>query len=243
MNKNADDDHIDSARLFADNVSDRRTAMIRLKTRIDELKSKRLGQKSTEEIVEAHRIKRQMSKLKLKERKKGGDTGNLQKRPIGDAQDGTEGSSKKMSKTDSKQQEKKPAVTTDDGRLIYSKFDFVVRPDETKDKKELKKAKRKANRGKLVGKDYKRLLEKVTHRNDKIEQLRSRDEDKADRLATNIKWDSANQRAEGLKVKDDPDRLRKSLKRKEKTKQRSREKWQHRENSVKSAKEKRQNKR
>jgi hypothetical protein len=40
-----------------------------------------------------------------------------------------------MPKIDSKQQEKKPAVTTDDGRLIYSKFDFVVRPDETKDKK------------------------------------------------------------------------------------------------------------
>jgi len=49
--------------------------------------AKRLGQKSAEEIAEAHRIKRQMSKLKLRERKKAGDTGNLKKRPIGDAQD------------------------------------------------------------------------------------------------------------------------------------------------------------
>jgi hypothetical protein len=49
--------------------------------------AKRFGQKSAKEIVEAHRIKRQLSKLKLKERKKAGDTGNLKKRSIGDAQD------------------------------------------------------------------------------------------------------------------------------------------------------------
>lgn len=61
--------------------------------------------------------------------------------------------------------------------------------------------KKKDKRDKFTGKDYKRLLEKAEKREERLDQMRSKNPEKALRIENNIQWKKALSRAEGQKVK------------------------------------------
>lgn len=114
---------------------------------------------------------------------------------------------------------------------MYSKFDFTA--DKT-----LKTPNKKHDSSKITAanakpKDYKSLLKQLKQKKEKIEELKKSGEiDKANELEFKDKWRSAIDRAAGLKVKDDPELLAKSVKRLEKKKEKSRKGWEERKKSV-----------
>lgn len=122
-------------------------------------------------------------------------------------------------------------VYNKDGQLVFSKFDFT-----NSGKKEKKNTD-------LHGKDYKRLLEKIERRNEKINQVKSKDESKGKALEDKFKWDSVLHKAEGEKVKDNPELLKKALKRKEKIKAQKKKKWENRVQQVEKMKDEKLQKR
>ncbi|KAL0231321.1 hypothetical protein GEMRC1_010725 [Eukaryota sp. GEM-RC1] len=62
-------------------------------------------------------------------------------------------------------------------------------------------------------------------------------------MQQSLQWNSALARAQGQKVLDDPTKLRKSIKREEKQKQKSKVQWEARKNSVSEAQKAKQDKR
>ncbi|CAH0747516.1 unnamed protein product [Diatraea saccharalis] len=114
-----------------------------------------------------------------------------------------------------------------DGKLVFSKFDF-------------------ANVGKTVKKvekDPKKILPNLQEQEKKIRELEEKGDDSAKKLKEKIAWKSVLQKAEGLKVKDDPNLLKKSIKKIEQKKKQSKKKWENRIQSVQQKKEDRQKKR
>jgi len=132
-------------------------------------------------------------------------------------------------KTGQKSPAKKP-IYNKDGKLVFSKFDLADDRKRTKV-------------GAVTGKDYKTLLGKVQKQKEKIEKLKERDADKAKDLVEKLQWNKVIQKAEGIKVKDDPELLKKSLKKKEKMKEKRKNVWKEREEKVADKIKERQDKR
>lgn len=105
-------------------------------------------------------------------------------------------------------------VVNEKGEVVFSKFDFMERN---------KKAK---HGGKA--REYKKLLAKAENRKKKLEELKGKDAGKAREVQEKQAWKSALEKAEGMKVKDDPKLLKKSLKRQEKQKEKSKMQWKDR---------------
>lgn len=131
--------------------------------------------------------------------------------------------------------DKKPAVTPvkdKTGKMVFSKFDFVDSGDKDLSQSNLK------------GKDYKRLLEKVEKKKEKIEKLKETNPEAAKSAVSKDAWKKVLMKAEGEKVKDDPTLLKKSLKKKEKFKEKRRKQWDERtsqtEHRMKAQQDKRQ---
>uniref|UniRef100_A0A1I7XUW1 SURF6 domain-containing protein n=1 Tax=Heterorhabditis bacteriophora TaxID=37862 RepID=A0A1I7XUW1_HETBA len=147
---------------------------------------------------------------------------------------------------------------TDEGKVVYSKFDFIVKDK----KKKLSKAER---REKFTGKDYKSLLNKVFNkyfdvftifirfilskyyqvqkRDEKLKELKDKEPEKAKKMEEDIKWNRAISKAAGIKVKDNVELLKKGLKNKQKIKEKRIDKWQKRNENVKSNQAVKQDKR
>lgn len=103
------------------------------------------------------------------------------------------------------------------------------------DKAQLKKEKKKKVKGNLTpltGKNYKQLLGRVEARKAKLEELRTKDEGKAREVEEKMKWTNVLYKAEGLKIKDNEDLLRASLKRKEKIRTQKKKRWEQRSVNV-----------
>lgn len=131
---------------------------------------------------------------------------------------------------------KKPAVTPvkdkSTGKMVFSKFDFVDSGDK------------EAPQNNFKGKDFKRLLEKVEKKKQKIEKLKETNPDAAKAVASKESWKKVLAKAEGEKIKDDPNLLKKSLKKKEKFKEKRKKQWDERtsqtEHRMKAQQDKRQ---
>ncbi|XP_076065677.1 uncharacterized protein LOC143039467 [Oratosquilla oratoria] len=109
---------------------------------------------------------------------------------------------------------KKP-IYTNDGQLVFSKFDFST---SSKDKE-----------GKKKKQDLNKLLSQALKEKEKVKQLVNEgDIGKANELKEKKAWKGALMRAQGEKVKDDPELLKKSLKKKEGKKKQSQKKWEER---------------
>lgn len=92
--------------------------------------------------------------------------------------------------------------------------------------------------------DPKRLLQKVEKANKKLKMLEIKGKkDKLQEIKTKKTWDAAIQKAEGVKVKDDVELLKKSISKIKQRKAKSKKKWEERENAVKNKKEETQKKR
>ncbi|CAH0559436.1 unnamed protein product [Brassicogethes aeneus] len=122
----------------------------------------------------------------------------------------------------------KPVFNSED-KLVFSKFDF-----SDIGKKKVKK----------VEKDPKKLLENLKKEKEKISQLKlSGDVEKAIEIKEKTSWKNALAKAEGIKVKDDPTLLKKTLKKQEQKQRSSKKKWENRIAGVEKAKQEKQKKR
>ena len=164
--------------------------------------------------------------MKLKQRRKAIKQG--QQAPNSNSKPGPSDSNK--SPTKNMTTPSKP-IFNKEGQMVFSKFDFTDSNKKEKHKSEFK------------GKDYKRLLEKIEKRNEKIKKVKNKDEAAGKVLQDRYKWKAAFDKAEGEKVKDNPEMLKKALKRKEKMKEKTKKKWKDRENTVKKQQDARQEKR
>lgn len=134
------------------------------------------------------------------------------------------------------QREEKPNINVakpvfnNEGKLVFSKFDFAsVGKKDKPHKKE---------------KDPKKILENLKQQEDKIKQLEEKEEgDRAKIIKEKIAWQNVLHKAEGQKVKDDPTLLKKSIKKMEQKKKHSKKQWEARVTNVEQKKEERQKKR
>ncbi|KRT83305.1 hypothetical protein AMK59_4378, partial [Oryctes borbonicus] len=111
-----------------------------------------------------------------------------------------------------KTQETQPVFNKDD-KIIFSKIDFAGLDN--------KKHKKTSN--------PKKILDDVRQTNDKVQKLKEQGEiEKATEIKSKTSWKNALARAEGIKVKDDPVLLKKSIQKLEQKKRSSKKKWENR---------------
>lgn len=125
------------------------------------------------------------------------------------------------------------------GQVVFSKFDFTA--DKT-----LKKTQKKGDNEKNLRenpKDYKKLIKKLQDKRERIDNLKLTEPEKAMELETTEKWKTAIDKASGVKVKDDINLLKKSLKKVEKKKEKTKRDWNDRVKEAKRIKERAQDKR
>uniref|UniRef100_W5M901 Surfeit 6 n=1 Tax=Lepisosteus oculatus TaxID=7918 RepID=W5M901_LEPOC len=127
--------------------------------------------------------------------------------------------------------------------IVFNKVDLSGEYVSKAQQKKEKRKKIKGNVTPLTGKNYKQLLDRVEARKAKVEELRSKDEEKAKELEEKIKWTNVLYKAEGLKIKDNEELLRRSLKRKEKMRAQKKRRWEQRSENVLEKMQNRQDKR
>ena len=134
-------------------------------------------------------------------------------------------------KEETKEEKKK---FNEEGNILYSKIEFPTVG---------KKKKSKLRKLLPTGKNYQALIEKVEKQKEKLNKLEKSDAAAAIELKEKIKWQTALAKAEGLKVKDDVDLLKKSLAKKNHKKERSKSGWEEREKKLKKRLDDQQKKR
>ncbi|CAH0600628.1 unnamed protein product [Chrysodeixis includens] len=121
-------------------------------------------------------------------------------------------------------------VFNNEGKLVFSKFDFA----NVGKKERVNKAE----------KDPKKILENLKQQEEKFKQLEEREETgKVKEIKEKIAWKNVLQKAEGQKVKDDPLLLKKSIKKMDQKKKQSKKQWDTRVKNVEQKKDERQKKR
>lgn len=132
----------------------------------------------------------------------------------------------------------------DTSTIVFNKVEvgeeYVDKGTKLKEKK-IRKA--KGTLTPLTGRNYKQLLSRVQARNARLEDLREKDEKKAKKEEEKMRWTNVLYKAEGMKIKDNEDLLRASLKRKEKMKKQRVKKWSERSQNVLEKMQQRQDKR
>ncbi|XP_073697321.1 surfeit locus protein 6 isoform X2 [Garra rufa] len=129
--------------------------------------------------------------------------------------------------------------------IVFNKMevgeDYVDKGTKLVEKK--KKRKVKGMLTPLTGKNYKQLLTRIEARKAHLEELREKDERKAEKEEEKMRWSNVLYKAEGMKIKDNEELLRVSLKKKEKRKAQQKKKWEQRSQHVVEKMQKRQDKR
>jgi len=196
----------------------------KLRKKLQALKEKRSkpGAAKQKSSVEKQRLKRKLSKAKLKERRK-------KEKLMQNTNNQSNGLKSVPGPTP------KP-IFNKEGKMVFSKFDFS--DSGTREESEKKK-----KSGLPVGKNYKQLLDKVHKQKDKLEKLEKVDKEKAAQVKESMMWKTAISKAEGVKVKDNEELLRKSLKKKEKRTEKGKKDWKRREENVERKKKGAQEKR
>ncbi|NWV61378.1 SURF6 protein, partial [Malurus elegans] len=207
------------------------SAISLLRQRLHEKIKKASGQDNAKELTPAVLEKRQRRKYE-RERKK------RRRKEL-----------KMKAKMEKKETEEVPAEP--ENKKEESRTEIVFNRVQVHEENELnkiqkKKEKRKAVKGNitpLTGKNYKQLLSRLETRKNKLEELKDKDEKKAQELETKIKWTNALYKAEGVKIRDDEERLKEALKRKEKRKAQRKRQWEQRTVRVAEKMQQRQDKR
>uniref|UniRef100_T1IM52 Ribosomal RNA-processing protein 14/surfeit locus protein 6 C-terminal domain-containing protein n=1 Tax=Strigamia maritima TaxID=126957 RepID=T1IM52_STRMM len=205
---------------FTNEETDRKMLLKKLHSKVESLKGNR---KDSLEWRLKQKEKRRLSKLRFKEKKKAQKKNNKVSKESG------------SENTDLEKEETKPKCTKpffNDGKsMVFSKFDF----SETGIKERKKK---------MPGsKDYKQLLQKIEKNQSKVKELEEKNPEKASLVKEKETWMKVMQKAEGIKIKDNPEQLKKALKKKELRAKKSKKNWDSREEQVKEKIEKRQQKR
>ncbi|XP_077272693.1 surfeit locus protein 6 [Temnothorax americanus] len=121
-------------------------------------------------------------------------------------------------------------VFNSEGKMVFSKFDF----SEIGVKKKLPKSQN----------DPKKMLQQLQQKKEKLKQLEELgDKEKAEDIREKDAWKSALAKASGEKIKDDPELLKRTIKRNEQKKKHSAKKWNSRIENVQKSMQERQEKR
>lgn len=165
-------------------------------------------------------VKKKNLETKLKNKKKKDDKNN-KPNPIT--------STKKLQRNERNKQ-----VFNSEGKMVFSKFDFSGIGGSSH---EVKKKKNEP-------KDPKKILEKLKQKKETLKKLKEEGQDaKVSEFARKEAWSNAFKRADGVLVRDDPELLKKSIKRQEDQKKVSARKWASREYGVKKTLKERVDKR
>ncbi|XP_067106870.1 surfeit locus protein 6 [Osmerus mordax] len=209
----------------------------RLHEKIEESRGQGAAKDPSSEAVQAKRTKRKLERERKKRKRKGFLMKKL-------AEKAGEELAQEI------KQEDTPVVTApvtgkrDETAIVFNKVEMVEEVFVSKEqKKKDKKKSVKGNLTPLTGKNYKQLLGRVEARKAKLEHLRETNEKKAKVLEEKMKWTNVLYKAEGLKIKDDENLLRTSLKRKEKMRSQRKIKWTERSETVVQKMQHRQDKR
>jgi len=183
------------------------------------LLAKRIKQGASLDHAEKKRLKRKLSKAKLRQRRKIANQKAKGHLPVGDASAKSETVTKQFSDKDSK--------------VMFSKFDFA----ESNVNKKRKRV------DVPTGKNYKVLLKQAKKKNEKMSEAQTQSKDQVQEMTKKEVWKSALLKAEGVKVKDNPELLKKAVKRREHKKKSSQRKWEERTNTLAKQMKDRQDKR
>jgi len=186
-------------------LKDREEIKKKLMKRIDDLRKKR---KSHDEIDGERQIKRQRTNNNTNNNKKRRSSFNeTAKKPINTSNDSSKNGSEHIKNN------KNEKVENDrDEDIEYGTFDFssdIPIPTYLSHKKK--------------GPDKKNLLQKAMEKQRLLEELKDTEEGKT--LKKDDAWNNMMKRAQGEKVKDDPKKLKKSIKRVESKKTKSKKQW------------------
>jgi len=131
---------------------------------------------------------------------------------------------------ESKPKPQKP-IYNSEGKMVFSRFDFSESgfKDKVKGREE---------------RDPHKVLRKIEKQNEKLKELELKGEtEKLTEIREKIAWNNALSRCEGVKVKDNPTLLKKTIKKETKRKQKSKKNWAARMEGIKNRQEERQKKR
>lgn len=125
-------------------------------------------------------------------------------------------------------------IYNSEGKMVFSKFDF----SESGFKSDVLEKKGREER------DPYKILKKIEKRNEKLKELEMKGEvEKLTEIREKVAWNKALNKSEGVKVKDNPELLKKTIKRERKQKQKSKKKWGARIEGMKNCQEEKQRKR
>lgn len=202
----------------------------RLKDKITEIQEQRRPKNKTPEEIEKTRAKRKKERVKMKLKAKAKlrqelafKTGSLAAETAGKP-------GQQQEKSEPTGQSK--AETAKSQRAAFSKLDFGAEM-QSKDKKNKLQKKKK----------LKTLLAQAENKKMRLETLKQNEPEKAEAVIKKDGWEKALQRAEGVKVKDDPELLKKTLKKQQTIKKQHAKKWKEREDKVEEKMKRKQDKR
>ncbi|KAM9338196.1 surfeit locus protein 6 [Symphorus nematophorus] len=208
----------------------------RLHEKIEESRGQGAPKDALSEAVMAKRAKRKLERERKKRKRKEFRMKEL-----------AEKSGQEIKEEVEIKQEGKPALAAskrNEAAIIFNKVETVEEGYVDKiQKKKIKKQNMKGQITPLTGKNYKQLLSRVEARKAKVEKLREKDEGKAREVEERMKWTNMLYKAEGIKIKDDEDMLRSSLKRKEKRRAQRKKNWDKRSQNIVEKMQQRQDKR
>ncbi|KFW03678.1 Surfeit locus protein 6, partial [Eurypyga helias] len=208
------------------------SAMNLLRQRLHEKIKKASGQDAAEELPPAVLEKRQRRKYE-RERKKRRRKELKMKAKI-------------MVKKETEEAPVEPESKQEESTAEIVFNTVKVHEENELSKIEKKKEKRKAVKGNitpLMGRNYKQLLSRLETRKSRLEELKDKDQNKAQELEKKMKWTNALYKAEGVRIRDDEERLKEALKRKEKRKAQRQRQWEKRTEKVVEKMQQRQEKR
>lgn len=203
-----------------DKKVERAKTFVELNTRLEELKGvKKLDYK--QKLLKKKLKKRIKKKTKREERM-------LQKKLARTEQNAACSNQTDINDKEAPKVPKPKPVFNSEGKMVFSKFDF----SEIGMKKKLPKN------------NPKKILQQLQEKKEKLKQLEeSGDKEKAEEIREKDAWKVALAKANGEKVKDDPELLKRSIKRKGFKKKHSAKKWDARIEKVQKSKQERQDKR
>ncbi|KAF3701867.1 Surfeit locus protein 6 -like protein [Channa argus] len=206
----------------------------RLHEKIEESRGQGAPKDALSEAVLAKRAKRKLERERKKRKRK-----EFRMKKLAE-QSGQE----HVPEIKQKEQHVPAASKRNETALVFNKVETVE--EGYVDKMLKKKNKKQSLKGQLTpltGKNYKQLLSRVEARKAKLEQLREKDAGKAREMEEKMKWTNMLYKAEGIKIKDNEDMLRTSLKKKEKRKAQRKKNWNKRSENVIEKMQQRQDKR
>jgi len=137
------------------------------------------------------------------------------------------------SNEDSKDDVKTTLIYNEEGKMGFPKFEFAAQKSKAKKSKKDK-----------VQTNPRIILQTIKKQKKEIQELKEKGEDeKADKISTDLAWKKAFDKVEGKKVKDDTTMLHKTIKRRKVEKKKSKTEWKERTKKVEKGKEERQKKR